>query len=224
MTTTTWWLSRLRLVDKTGMQLIVITHPQLLDNEPALIEAVLDAGADRVHLRKPDATAEEVEALIRQIHPNYYKRLVVHDWHELARRYALGGIHLNRRHPQAPTWATTERPEFTISSSCHSLDELTATRNLSYRTLSPIFDSLSKQGYASGFSEAALKEAAQQGQIDKQTVALGGIMPKHIPQLQALGFGGVAVLGYVWESGACMTETVAARILSLKEHLLCFNS
>lgn len=204
------------------MQLLVFTSPEFLQDEARLIESAFQAGADRLHLRKPSAQKEQLSALIALIDPRWYNRIVLHEHFELVEYYGLGGIHLNRRNPVAPDWAWNAL-RYTVSCSCHSLEELVQTSHLSYRTLSPIFDSLSKQGYASSFSESELRMASLSGRIDIRTIALGGITPANIPLLKTFGFGGVAVLGYVWQDFPLTPETVALRIANLKQNMLCCN-
>lgn len=204
------------------MQLLVFTSPEFLQDEASLIESAFQAGADRLHLRKPYAQKEQLSALIARIDPQWYNRIVLHEHFELVEHYGLGGIHLNRRNPVAPDWAWNSA-RYTVSCSCHSLAELTDTRHLSYRTLSPIFDSLSKQGYASSFSESELRMASLNGQIDIRTIALGGVTPVNLLLLKTLVFGGAAVLGYVWQDFPLTPETVALRIANLKQNMLCCN-
>lgn len=63
--------------------------------------------------------------------------------------------------------------------------------------LSPIFDSVSKQGYTSAFTDNVLKQASKDGIIDNKVVALGGVTPDKINYLRQLNFGGAAMLGCV---------------------------
>ena len=64
--------------------------------------------------------------------------------------------------------------------------------------LSPIFDSISKQGYAAAFTKEELADASRRGVIDERVIALGGVTPKHLGELARIGFGGGAFLGHVW--------------------------
>ena len=66
-----------------------------------------------------------------------------------------------------------------------------------YVFLSPIFDSISKAGYKSSFTEEMLKDASSKGIIDKKVVALGGVTLDMIPYLKELNFGGAAMMGGV---------------------------
>jgi thiamine-phosphate pyrophosphorylase len=65
--------------------------------------------------------------------------------------------------------------------------------------LSPIFDSLSKRGYTSGFSAEELQRAADEGIIDEKVIALGGVTFDKIVYLERLNFGGVAMIGALYD-------------------------
>ena len=80
---------------------IVITRPDFFTAEAERItELLLSGQASLVHIRKPESTASETEALIRALPASLYDRLTLHDHLHLAVRYGLHGIHLNRRNPQ----------------------------------------------------------------------------------------------------------------------------
>ena len=75
---------------------VAITLPRCYDGEAEALCALLDAGAPVIHIRKPDAPAAQVEALLRQLRDAGadMTRLTLHHDAALARRYGLGGIHL----------------------------------------------------------------------------------------------------------------------------------
>ena len=83
-------------------KLVVITTPYFFADEASLIELLFAKGMSRLHLRKPDCKRDELEGLLDKISPAYYDRIVLHDWFTLAEERALGGVHLNRRNPEAP--------------------------------------------------------------------------------------------------------------------------
>ena len=176
------------------MKWIVITMPEFITNEATYIEQLFEAGIDLLHLRKPDSSTEDCEQLLQQLNPKWYSRIVVHDHFELCEKYHLHGIHLNRRNHHIPDGFSGS-----ISRSCHSLEEIIENKdNFDYVFLSPIFDSISKQGYQHAFTDEKLAKAAQEGIIDNKVIALGGISEDKIPQLKAWHFGGAAFLGAVW--------------------------
>lgn len=178
------------------MELIVITRADLFDHEAEAITSLFRHGLRRLHLRKPEATEAEVENILQGIPEAYHPRIVLHQHFELVRRYHVGGLHLNHRHPEPPT--DYNGP---LSRSCHTLDEVQRYKEqCAYVFLSPIFDSISKQGYASAFSLDDLRRASDL--IDSRVIALGGIDDTRLDTVRTLGFGGVAVLGDVWKHTA----------------------
>ena len=84
------------------MRIVVITPPHAVPREAATIRLLLDAGIDRVHIRKPEASREELCALLEAIPEPLRPRLSLHDGHCLATRYGIGGVHLNARNPLVP--------------------------------------------------------------------------------------------------------------------------
>lgn len=176
------------------MRLIVITCPGFFPEEAGYINTLFQNGLETLHLRKPHAATEDIRNLLKAIQPEYYPYIVLHDCFPLTGEFPLKGIHLNGRNPQPPT-----RFKGSISRSCHSLEEVCQWKNeCDYVFLSPVYDSISKEGYASAFPPQVLQEAADSGIIDQKVVALGGVNASHIPELQSLRFGGAALLGDIW--------------------------
>ncbi|MDR1866319.1 MAG: thiamine phosphate synthase [Bacteroidales bacterium] len=174
------------------MKLMVITADTLFDNEPAVLNRLFRAGMDVLHLRKPLAAAGEVERLLLRVDAAYHPRIVLHDHFALLPLFPLQGVHLNSRHPAPP------RDVLPVSRSCHSLACLEHAAGFRYAFLSPVFDSISKTGYAAAFTPEELQSAAAKGLIGDRVIALGGINATTIPIAAAYGFGGVAVLGALW--------------------------
>ncbi len=175
---------------------IIITKPAFFDGEADRIVCHLRQGnAGFLHIRKPGSTVEEVEALLRDIPAKWHSRLVLHDHFALAVRYGLHGVHLNSRNPLPPDgW------QGSVSRSCHSLEEVLEWKErCHYVSLSPIFDSISKQGYASAFSREDIEKATLGGIIDTKVYALGGVTFALLDTVKAMGFGGAMILGDAWK-------------------------
>ena len=176
------------------MRLIVITSPAFLADEAASVNALFEAGLEILHLRKPHSSIDEVEHLLQSVSVSFRCRIVLHEHFGLVEKYGMKGIHLNARNPVVP-----EEYHGHISRSCHSLQEVEEWKNVcDYVFLSPIYDSISKEGYGAHFTTEQLQDARSRGLIDEKVVALGGICADNIPEVKSFGFGGVALLGDVW--------------------------
>lgn len=184
---------------------IAITPYDFFKHEVDYIIAILDAGWDYVHLRHPDASLCEMRSLINTIPECYHNRLRLHNHFELSKEFNLSGLHLNQRSPIPPSDYSGS-----LSRSCHSIDEVRQNNGLEYVTLSPIFDSTSKVGYKSAFTDAELKRIT----IDDHAVALGGITSETVTRLSQFKFIGYAILGYLFN---------APDILTLKKRLTQFE-
>lgn len=192
------------------MKLIVITTPQFFEGEVAAVASLFQNGLEILHLRKPEASAKEIEHFLRQLPMEYMSRIVTHKQFQLASTFGLKGIHLNGRNPQVPTGYTGH-----ISCSCHSLEEVLRHKpDCDYVFLSPIYDSISKEGYSSAYSSDVLRKAQQTGIVDSKVMALGGINLEHLAEIESLGFGGAVLLGDIWQR---IGEDFIGHFLRLKQ-------
>lgn len=140
------------------------------------------------HLRQPLATRDEMRRLIESIPQRLRSRLTLHDHFDLAEAYGLGGVHLNSRNTRVPKgWHGR------VSRSCHSLDEavseIGSVAHYDYVTLSPVFPSISKQGYSSGLASLDIPVPG--------IVALGGVTARRLPEVRRRGYSGAALLGWL---------------------------
>lgn len=167
--------------------IIAITRDVFFDDEAKKINSLFENGEIYyLHLRKPGASKEKIQRLIEEIDPQFYPRIKMHDHFELIKKYNLGGCHLNSRNPIASPEAKM------ISKSIHSLEEMDQNGNFEYFFISPIFDSISKEGYKSHFN---LKEISMKIR-GKKVIALGGVTPDKFEILKETGFIGAALCGY----------------------------
>ncbi len=154
--------------------------------------ALFRGGCRFLSLREKDmAPAERQELLGRlaEFGRSYGATVVVHD--DIAAARACGtGLHLPA-HGDAAMARRSLGPDTLIGQSCHSRAELAAARQggADYATMSPVFASASKPGYAPA-EDIANSIAGMRLAI----LALGGIDEPTIGRLPA-GFAGVAVMG-----------------------------
>lgn len=203
------------------LTLIAITPAQPVAGEAAKVAALLDGGWGYVHLRHPGADEATMRRLLEAIPARLRPRLKLHDLHRLAREQGAG-VHFNSRNPYEaePPGATPATPHsgtrlpYPASASCHSLEEVTgAPAALDYVTLSPIYSSISKQGYLGAFTPGpALREALR----GRRVVALGGVTPAKLRELTESGFSGAAMLGSIpWESDTNEIKAFAQAAIKL---------
>ena len=83
--------------------------------------------------------------------------------------------------------------------SCHSFNDVEAIDGKEeYCFLSPIFDSISKQGYKANFDKLELIEFLKKERKTK-VIALGGLTEENFSEVLELGFDGGAFLGSIWK-------------------------
>lgn len=176
------------------MKLIVVTPPTFFVEEDQIITALFEEGLDILHLRKPETQAMYSERLLTLIPEKYHRRIVTHDHFYLKEEFKLHGIHLNSRNSSEPLNYNGH-----ISCSCHSLDEVKDKKHFyNYVFFSPVFDSISKEGYHAVCTPEELLQAKKNKIIDSKVVALGGINAQNIQKVKEYGFGAAAVLGDLW--------------------------
>ena len=171
---------------RTPFRIHLFTPEARLENESSILTSLLAAGLDMLHIRKPSLDAAMIKSLIEEIPERFRKRIVIHSHPDLASELGTG-VQINSR------CSLPAQPLHTISKSCHSIEEVEMAQNLSFVTLSPVFDSISKTGYKSRFTRESLSKASL-----GKAVALGGITLENLTEVEKLGFGGAALLGDIW--------------------------
>lgn len=190
-------------------QIVIITSPRFFPGEAEMLSLLLGGLDCRVHLRKPGCTERQMRGLIEAFPEEFRPELSLQDHLSLAPEYGVGGVHPTSRFPVAPEGWTG-----LVSRSSHSLGEVAMCRDADYVFLSPVFDSISKSGYSSAFTDAQLRSAPE---IDGHVYALGGVRPEHFPLLAEYGFGGAALLGHVWRD--CSPEGMRKVIGEIKSYV-----
>ena len=189
--------------------LVIISEPGFFSGEAEALRRLLDGLECRVHLRKPGSAEEDMRRLVKSLPEELRPRLTLQEHLQLAPEYGVGGVHPTSRFPEIPPcWRGL------VSRSCHSLDEVAACQDADYLFLSPIFDSISKSGYRSAFTDAQLRSASE---IDGHVYALGGVRPENFPLLKEYGFGGAALLGHVWRD--CSPEGIRRVSEEIKSYM-----
>jgi thiamine-phosphate pyrophosphorylase len=178
------------------MNLILISPPYASEGETSVVNALFALGLERFHLRKPEMKIHEAEQYLSAIEEKFHSKIVLHQHHELVRKFALGGMHFKSSVPM--TECKSKEAGFTVSCSVHSFDEVKEKEDkVDYMFLGPVFDSISKAAYHSKFELPVLKDFLSE-QRKCQIVAIGGVNENNIEELIDCNFSGAALLGAVW--------------------------
>ncbi len=182
------------------MELLAISPEADYADEANVIVRLFEAGLSRYHLRKPAWSAASLAALLGEVDPACYSKIVLHQHYELVREFGLGGYHfkdlpdVSARRDAVIAADTGARR--TLSRSLHRIENLDMdAKNWDYVFLSPVFSSISKQGHAPAWSEGELQAAlGSAGNVR----ALGGVCSANVGRCEELGFDGVVLHGTLW--------------------------
>ena len=182
------------------MEIVLISCPNHINGETDLINNMFEFGLSTFHLRKPDYREEQLREFLKQIDPVFLSRIKLHSDFGLLEQYSLGGIHIPVSMSVKSNILRLKRDKrISISSSFHSFYEVKEkNKYIDYAFLSPVFDSISKKNYKSGFDHNELRMILQEVKI--RIIALGGCKAENLGHIKWLGFSGAAVLGAVWHS------------------------
>ncbi|MEX1000816.1 MAG: thiamine phosphate synthase [Crocinitomicaceae bacterium] len=180
----------------------LFTYPTEVPYEVNLISNFIDDW-DYLHLRKPDFSMEELINFIEILPKKVHQKIILHDHYHLVSELGLGGMNINSRNKQQFSvnnkhLTVNGKSPGVMSYSAHKFEEINALDfDPNYVLMSPIFDSISKEGYASGFEHKdRLKTEIKK--TPYPIVALGGVDDEKIETVKQLGFAGYAMLGNVW--------------------------
>jgi len=188
--------------------MILITNPQQVPNETEIINALFEEGLEVLHLRKPGFNEVQMREFISKIDQQFHSRIMIHSHYELLDLYSLKGLHFTEKTKHLlPDY---DDVQCTKSMAVHELAELKSVRpTVGYILLSPLFPSVSKEGYSKQWDIGELKlKLAKTNSFS--TVALGGITLKNIKTVKELRFQDFALLGSIWEpvKAGCSKEQV----------------
>jgi len=187
------------------MEVIVITSPGKNERELSRIIELFESGLETLHLRKPKFSSKEMEEYIQAIPGIYRNRLVIHGHYDVAFKYGLKGIHLQRRHRQ-PKWSNRwkrflfrlKNPKLKISTTFHSIQSLKENKwSYDYVFLSPVFTSHAHYSDSESSGINLLRTVVNDSRLP--VFAAGGVDLDKIPVVLAIGFHGVGLSSSLWK-------------------------
>jgi len=199
------------------MENIIFSYPTQIENELEIVHGLLmDDDIDFFHLRKPDFDYSQFKKFISLIDSDLHYKIVIHSHYSLSNEFDLGGINLNKKSLSQLAYADEVDKCFIqplvlnnreieinrvvpdmVTYSGHTLAEINELSfNVEYAFLSPIFDSISKEGYLSKFNLNEVKTKLMNTKV--KVIALGGVRMEDEEMLKDAGFYGMARLGEFW--------------------------
>lgn len=180
------------------MEVVVFSDDGFMQGEVYAVNRMLEMDPKiRFHLRKPRVDLFKLVLYVTEMSVASRKQTVFH------------GFTINSQMPEehvAPDGSVTlvkpnPFPEILPYRyfSAHSTAEIIDNPGYDYYFLSPIYDSISKEGYKSAFSKAKLTEFLH-AHPDIKVMALGGMTADKIDECREMGFAGVAFLGELWNA------------------------
>ncbi len=189
------------------MKLVLLSPSKTTEDEPLLVSSFFESGLDLYHLRKPDFSLNQMSNYIHQIPKKFWPRIVIHSNYKLALKHNLGGIHIGKRQKKKNSFITRikifyyklRKKTMIVSTSYSNLSNLFDDEHpYDYVFLSPIFDSISKSGYQSGFVHHNLQIALNK--TSHKVYALGGVNQENLKSIYEMGFDGMVLSGVIWQS------------------------
>lgn len=183
------------------MRLIVISSPDILEDEAHTINQLFEAGMSCFHLRKPTASRDDLKALLSQLDPAFLKDVVLHQHHSLRADYDLMRLHYTesaRLNADPKILADQLESGRILSSSVHDFADIPGLKSFEYVFYGPVFNSISKPGYEGNLSQ---NFRLQRTDASPKVIALGGIDHTNITTIKHMDFDGAAVLGAIWNNG-----------------------
>ncbi|VXB19365.1 Thiamine phosphate synthase [Flavobacterium sp. 9AF] len=178
--------------------MIVISNPTEIVNEINIIHALFEESMELFHIRKPDASEEELRCYIAAIDSKYHSKLVLHQHYNLVAEFQLERLHFTEKVRQTIS-DTYQKPVPFLSTSVHTITDFNnLAESYDYAFIGPIYPSISKTDYKP--SQNLLKQTKERNNWKTKWIALGGISAENIVATLTQGFDDVALLGTIWNS------------------------
>lgn len=195
--------------------IIVLTPENTIQNEQECINHLFEIGIDLLHIRKFWMNDAEMSSYIEGINHPYRERLVLHSHFHLAERIGIKRLHFredDRKQNKHEAFVDNN----IISTSVHSIKDFNALdKKWTYAFLSPVFPSISKQGY--GVEKNVLNDLSQKNNLTVKLIGLGGIDSHNYHKVYEAGADGIALLGAVWNGS--MSDENLSKIIQYQTKL-----
>ncbi|WP_159466879.1 thiamine phosphate synthase [Dyadobacter sp. 3J3] len=182
------------------MKLLAISNPEFIPDEAELINSLFREGLVCLHIRKPESARIDLWFLLSKINPDFMDRISIHQHHNLAGEFGIKRLHFTENERKLNSLESLEKfrsDNFLLSTSIHNISEMNNLSNhFSYAFFGPVFNSISKMGYAGILpNDFLIKPELKRIPI----FGLGGISSENLKKVKEMNFDGAAILGILWK-------------------------
>ncbi len=182
-----------------GFRLYVVTDRHQTAGRPLaeVVAAAARGGVGAVQLREKDLSARELYdlgACLQEVLSPYRVPLLINDRLDVALALHAAGVHLAGHSLPTRTARSMLGPDKLLGVSTHSLDAAhqAAEEGADFVVFGPVFATPSKLAY--GPPQGLSQLAAVVRDVSIPVLAIGGITPVNLPQVQQTGAHGVAMI------------------------------
>lgn len=181
----------------------IITREEFSADESRQLKDILENFPVFIHIRKPRYPLKEYISFLNTIPEELRTNVFIHEFHEECASLGPGGLHIPVRSrslyfQKLKNLFFIPEKKFNLSFSLHEVDKNFIPDVITdFVFISPVWNSISKPGYPG----KKISPSAFNIPSSVQRIALGGIVPENIKQTLELGYDGIAVCGWIWNSG-----------------------
>lgn len=169
----------------------------------------LDAGVDRVQIRRKRSTAREIEELVERVlgaRRDAHRRILINDRLDIALAHGLGGVHLPADGFEPSAVRRVAPADFEIGVSTHGLEDArrAVLEGADFIVYGPVFPTASKPGDP---GQGLERLGAIVRAVPIPVYALGGITARRVPAVAATSVHGIAGISS-FESESALRELI----------------
>lgn len=183
-----------------------ISQQQAQLSHQEAIHKALDAGCSWIQLRMkeaPEALVRQRAAQVRELCNSYQAKLIINDYPEIAHEVEADGLHLGLTDMPVAQARLITGSDMLIGGTANTWEDIVQRVNegVDYIGLGPLRFTTTKQKLSpvlgiEGYMQL-LQQAITSGIQLPPIIAIGGVTPADIPQLQQAGVHGIAVSGVI---------------------------
>ena len=187
------------------MELGLISSRKRVQGEAQVVTDLFKNGLMIFHLRKNHYSKKKYKQFIQKIPKEFHNRIVIHNYHILAFKYKLKGVHFSTRQliRSKKTFLRLMlrifRSQVSLSRGFDNLSDLISNKGkYEFVVLNPVFDSVSDDVKATAFSAKAIQSSVENSKF--RVFALGGVKIENIDFVMELGFKGAILNSPIWDT------------------------